>query len=112
MLTSSVLAEKLNFTVFNAGEDKIISSGYCGDLLSWVMGRADSGSAWMTVMNNVNVAAVAVLRDVSCIILVEDVQPDENLLMRAKAEDIALFGSKANSFSLAIDISRLLNESE
>ena len=28
---------------------KQVSGGYCGDLLSWVMSRAQAGDAWMTV---------------------------------------------------------------
>ena len=39
--------------------EREIEGGYCGDLLSWVMGRADSGSAWVTIMSNINIVAVA-----------------------------------------------------
>ncbi len=38
---------------------RAVPGGNCGDLLSWVMGRAGSGSAWITVMGNVNAVAVA-----------------------------------------------------
>lgn len=108
MISNEALAKVLELDVFNAGENKAVESGYCGDLLSWVMGKAESGCAWMTVMNNVNVAAVAVLRDVSCVILVEGVSPDENLLSRAVSEDIALYGSKLDSYTLSVKISALL----
>lgn len=107
-MTNHALAEKLNFQVFNQGAEKKVIGGYCGDLLSWVMGKADSECAWLTVMNNINVAAVAVLRDVSCIILAEGVKPDDNLLNKARTEDLALYGSDINSFKLAISISDCL----
>ena len=32
-------------------EDKEITGCYIGDLLSWVMGRANSGDMWITVMS-------------------------------------------------------------
>ena len=41
--------------------ERVVTGGYVGDLLSWVMGRARSGQAWITIMSNQNVAAVAVL---------------------------------------------------
>ena len=38
------LVEKLNLNVLVEGDmDREIKGGYCGDLLSWVMGRAESG---------------------------------------------------------------------
>ena len=53
--------------------DRLISGVYIGDLLSWVMGRANSGDAWLTIMSNMNIIAVASLADVACIILAEGV---------------------------------------
>jgi len=49
-----------------------------------------------------------VLRDVSCVILVEGVKPDENLLLRAQSEEIALYGSNSDSYNLAIKINDLM----
>ena len=103
-MTNLELAEKLGFEIFNKGEEKPVAGGYCGDLLSWVMGKVDSEAAWITVMNNINVAAVAVLRDVSCVILAEGVKPDDNLLAKAKSEDLCLFGSSDNGFKLSVEI--------
>lgn len=102
------LAEKLNLEFFNRGESKEVTCGYCGDLLSWVMGRAENGCIWMTVMNNNNVAAVAVLRDVSCIVLTEGVKPDNNLLERARLEGLTLCGTDKDSFTLSAEISCIL----
>ena len=53
--------------------DREIKGVYIGDLLSWVMGRATSGDAWVTIMSNINVIAVAQLTDVACVILAEGV---------------------------------------
>lgn len=111
MINNKDLAMELNLNVFNEGSDKLVECGYCGDLLSWVMGKAESGCAWMTVMNNVNVAAVAVLRDVSCVVLVEGVKPDANLLARAEMEGIALYGTELDSYNLAIKINDIMKAS-
>ena len=76
-MTVNELAQKLNAEVLSMpSPDSEITGGYCGDLLSWVMGRAQCGNAWITIMSNINVAAVASLSDVACVILAEGVKPD------------------------------------
>ena len=58
------LVEKLNLKVLVEGDmDREITGGYCGDLLSWVMGRAKADDAWITIMTNINFVAVASLAD-------------------------------------------------
>ena len=41
--------------------EREIDGVYIGDLLSWVMGRASQDNAWITIMSNINVIAVATL---------------------------------------------------
>ena len=55
--------------------EKKIDGVYIGDLLSWVMGRAKADDAWITIMTNINVVAVASLADTACIVLAEGVIP-------------------------------------
>ena len=110
-MTVRSLKEKLALKEFTVeyDPDREVSGGYTGDLLSWVMGRALPGHAWVSIMSNRNVAAVAVLAEVSCVILAEGVVPDEDLLARAKKEKIALLGSDKDAFSLCGQIYALLN---
>ena len=86
-----------------------MEGGYCGDLLSWVMGRAPAGGAWMTIMSNVNVAAVAALTDTACVILAEGVTPDAPLLDKARAQGITLLGTELSVYDCAVKLSALLN---
>ena len=77
-MTVKALANMELFTpVILSEPERDISGVYIGDLLSWVMGRAESGDAWITIMSNVNIIAVASLSDVSCIILSENVEIDD-----------------------------------
>ena len=40
-MTVQQLTEQLSLTVFHLDDpDRAVTGGYCGDLLSWVMGRA------------------------------------------------------------------------
>lgn len=108
-MTVSELADKLGFQrLLLPNGDRDVLGGYCGDLLSWVMGRAEQGSAWVTIMSNINVAAVAQLTDVACVIFAEGVQPDSNTLDKAAAHGINLLSSPLDSFTLCARISELL----
>ena len=74
--------------------EREIDGAYAGDLLSWVMGRAKADCAWITIMSNVNVLAVATLADVSCVIFAEGVKPDAEIISVAKAKDVNLISTE------------------
>lgn len=109
-MTAIELAEKLNLTIINMGEGKTrtINGVYCCDLLSIVMGRAKADDAWITVMGNVNSIAVAVLSDVSCIILSENMQLDIDGMAKAKGQDVCVLASELPTFEIAVKINELL----
>ncbi|MDD3401625.1 MAG: DRTGG domain-containing protein [Eubacteriales bacterium] len=88
--------------------DREVTGGYCGDLLSWVMPRAQSGDAWITIMSNVNVAAVAQLTDVACVVFSEGVNPDEETLQKAKQHGINLLNCDKDSFTLCALIAKAI----
>lgn len=89
-------------------EDREIEGVYCGDLLSWVMGRAQSGNAWITIMSNINVIAVASLSDVSCVILAESVVLDEDAQEAAKNKGINIISSEKSAYELALLLGNVL----
>ena len=107
-MTVQQLADALSLTVFNLDDpDRPVIGAYCGDLLSWVMGRAPSDGAWLTIMSNVNVAAVAALADVACVVLAEGVKPDGPLLSRASAQGINLLGTDRSVYDCAVKLGAL-----
>ena len=109
-MTVQELKESMGLAEFCLVEpDREIADAYCGDLLSWVMSHAPADGAWLTIMSNVNVAAVAVLTDVSCVILTEGVSPDEPLLARAKTQGINLLGSNLSTYECAVRLGSLLS---
>ena len=91
-----------------ADGERNVDGAYVGDLLSWVMGRAAQDNAWITIMSNVNVIAVASLSDVSCVILAEGVSPDDEILRLAEEKGINLLSSKLPTFEIAIKISEFI----
>ena len=108
-MTVQQLIDRLSLTIFHLDDpERPVTGGYCGDLLSWVMGRAPADGAWLTIMSNVNVAAVAALADTACVVLAEGVVPDPPLLDRAKAQGITLLGTELSVFDCAVRLGRLL----
>lgn len=101
-MTVRELITTLSAEVLVEGDlDRAVTGGYCGDLLSWVMGRARSGDAWLSVMGNVNAVAVCVLADVSCLILCENSALDDAARTRAETEGVTILRSPETAFSLA-----------
>lgn len=108
-MTVQNLIDSMELTIFTCPDGgRSVVAGYCGDLLSWVMGKAPMDGAWMTIMSNVNVAAVAALTDVACVILTEGVTPDEPLLRRAEMQGINLLGTPLSTCQCAVALVSLL----
>ena len=80
--------------------EREVQGGYCGDLLSFVMGRASSGDAWVTIMTNINTVAVASLTDVACVILADGSVPEQAVIDRAQSQDVNLFVSELPSYEV------------
>jgi hypothetical protein len=87
---------------------KEITCGYAGDLLSWVMGRASSGCAWVTIMSNMNIVAVSTLIDPACIILSEGVRPDDGVIEKANEQGINILSTDLDTFTACALIAKTL----
>lgn len=87
--------------------ERDLGGAYVGDLLSWVMGRAREDDAWITIMSNSNIIAVATLADVSCIILAEGVEPDAGVAETAMARGVNLLSSSESAYEIAKKLSQL-----
>ena len=108
-MTVRDLIAPLNLELLCEGNlDRPVLGGYCGDLLSWVMGRAPADHAWFSVMGNVNAIAVCVLADLPCLILCENATLDTAARTRAETEEITVLRSSADAYSLAVELSKLL----
>jgi hypothetical protein len=103
------LAEKLDLECICEGSTECEITGcYIGDLLSRVMGNAQPGNVWITIMTNVNVAAVASMTDAACVILAEGVKPDSELAGKFEKLDAALYITPMSSYRMACKIYELI----
>ena len=102
-MTVKELSEMQGFrSVAMPDGDREISGIYIGDLLSWVMGRAKADDAWITIMSNINIVAVASLADVACIILAEGVNLDSSVTEAARAKGVNIIASQLPAYETAV----------
>jgi len=84
--------------------DREVDGVYIGDLLSWVMGRAKADCAWITIMSNQNIVAVASLADTATVILAEGVTPDEGVAALAEQKGVNMLLSDLAAYETAVRI--------
>ena len=107
-MTVSELVQKLSLVPVSLPcTEKEIDGVYIGDLLSWVMGRAESQNIWITIMSNINIVAVASLADVSCVILAEGVTLADDVRATAESKGVNILSSDKTAFEISIEIAEL-----
>ena len=108
-MTVREFADRYGYRIFCMPDgDREIKGGYAGDLLSWVMGRLRADQAWVTIMSNVNIVAVATLADPACIILSESVNPESDVIAKAIENGVNILGSGQNTFSVCASLSSIV----
>ena len=96
------LVDTLGLTVTSASSSlaRDVGGGYSSDLLSDAIANANEGDIWITLQTHVNIVAVAVMKDIAGIILVNGRKPDSDTLERAKKEDVPIMISEMPAFEL------------
>ncbi len=97
------IVEKLGLTVI-VGQDKLeneVTGGYASDLLSDVIANSKEGNLWITLQTHQNIIAVATLKELSGIVIVNNREPDEETVKKAEQEKIPLLTSKLTTFEIA-----------
>lgn len=82
--------------------DLEVRTVYCGDLLSDVLAHIPPHALWLTIQAHVNIVAVAQLRDVAGVVLVNGVAPDPQTIAKARLQGINLFSSTETSACLCM----------
>jgi hypothetical protein len=109
----SEIVSALNLEI-KSGKDNLdreVTGGYTGDLLSDVMGNAREGYIWVTRQVHQNIVAVASLKELSGVILINSCQPTAETLEKAAAEKIPVLISDLPAFELSGKIYNLLAKS-
>lgn len=89
--------------------NRAVKSVYCGDLLSSVMLKAPRDCAWVTVMGNINAAAVSFSANTACIVLAENAEADRAMLGKTKEYGINVIKTDLPVFEAALRIYGRIN---
>ena len=101
-MTVKEIIEKLELSTLTGQEnlDAEVTGGYTSDLLSDVIGNSKAGDIWVTLQGHPNIVAVAKLKELAGIIIVNNRTPDEETLKKAQTENIIILTSKLPAFEL------------
>ena len=78
------------------------------DLLSDVIANAKAGDVWVTLQVHPNIVAVAALKELSGIVLVNGRQPEVETLDRANEEGIPILITEMPAFELVGELYKLI----
>ena len=110
-MTVADLIKKIELKQYTegAGLENPVTGGYSSDLLSDVMGRAKQGDIWITMQNHTNIIAIAALRDLPAIIIVNGSKPAKEMIDKANQEGITLLGTEKGAFETGALVYNIIN---
>jgi hypothetical protein len=97
------ITEKLQLKTL-AGQknlDADVTGGYTSDLLSDVIANSKEGNIWITLQIHQNIIAVAKLKDLAGIIIVNNREPDEDTLKKANEENVPILSCQDMAFEVS-----------
>jgi hypothetical protein len=80
--------------------DTDVRGGYASDLMSDVMANAEEGHLWVTLQTHVNIVAVAAMKELAGIILINGREPEQDTVEKAEQKDMPILVSKLPAFEL------------
>ena len=108
-MTIREVVEKLGLTAVagKEGLDRSVTGCYIGDLMSLAMAQLEEGYLWITIQTNLNVVAVASLKEAGAVILADGVVLDANASAKAEEEGIPVLCSEVSAYTLAKQLGAL-----
>lgn len=97
------IIDTLHLTVLCGNDllDRTVGGGYASDLLSDVIAHAQKGDIWITLQVHPNIVAVAVLKEIAGVILVNGREPDDATINKAQTEGIPLLACTLTTYEIA-----------
>jgi hypothetical protein len=96
------IKEKLNLKVLTGSKhlDSDISRGYVSDLMSDVIAHGRDGDIWVTYQTHVNVVAIALMKKMAGVILIQNRELIPAAAEKAEKEGLVVFSSNKSAFEL------------
>ena len=99
----SQIIEQLNLDIRNAKDQvgREVKRGYTSDLLSDVLANGEEGDVWITLQIHPNIIAIAGIKGLSGIILINSREPQEETIAKAQEENLPIMVSEMTAFELS-----------
>ena len=96
------LAERLGWELKtrNLMVEAEVKTGYASDLLSDVLANSIEGDLWVTRQTHLNIVAIAVMRDLSGILIASGAEPDPDTLQKAAEKMVPIFRTTLPTFEV------------
>jgi hypothetical protein len=96
------LIQKLNLSVRSAkgSLEQEVTGGYASDLLSDVIAHSKEQNLWITLQLHQNIVAVASMKNLAGIIIVNGREPEQETIEKAEAENVAIMVTEMPAFEL------------
>ena len=107
----SEIIDRLSLRVVAGDAEREAEGVHAGDFLSRAMSHIGADDLWITIMNNVNVIAVASLTDAAAVLLAEDVALNPDALDAAKAKDVTVLSSDKSVYELCVELGKIFGAS-
>ena len=97
------IKDKLNLKVLsgNGYLESVVSRGYVSDLMSDVIAHGKEGDIWITYQTHVNVVAIAMMKNMAGIILIQGRELIPAAAEKAEKECLPVFSSSESAFEVA-----------
>ncbi len=108
------LIDKLGLECMSGKEllDREADDAYVSDLLSDVMGKTTENMLWVTSQAHKNIVAVASLKELSAIIIVNERKVEKDVLESAESEGVVILTSKLATFETVGKLYNFLHDIE
>jgi hypothetical protein len=80
--------------------DREVKGGYVSDLLSDVMANSKEGDIWVTLQVHQNIVAVAQLKEIAGIAIINNREPEPDTIEKANREGIPIMVTPLSGFEL------------
>jgi hypothetical protein len=105
------IAGELGLTEFTpdvtGNREAEVGRGYASDLLSDVLAHAPEGGVLITLQVHLNVIAVASHAELAAVVFAGGRKPDDEVIAKAVAEGLSLYGSASDTFDVVGSLSAL-----
>jgi serine kinase of HPr protein (carbohydrate metabolism regulator) len=96
------IVRKLDLEVVSGEEnlDREVTRGYASDLMSDVIANAGKSDIWVTLQTHLNIVAVASMKELAGIVLINGRRPEPETLKRAVQEEMPILISPLPTFEV------------